>query len=715
MKNVLQITLESDLCASSGENFGVHIDSDVHFDRYGLPHVPSKRLKGCLRAAAMELCDFGLLSRETVDGIFGKRGGQRGSLVLRNAQLKNHKNYVDEINLSPFNELRDPQRVLACFTYKRTQTAIAENGIARPHSLRTSRVVRKNLVFICEFSLDDRYIEAFVIINSALRHIGLNRTRGLGLVKSEIHESARLIENAPTPSSGAIKSDSSQYQITYTLKLLDPLMFPRAEGGARKTESHIPGSSVMGFFASRMKGLEDDDYYRLFYRGALVFGNGYITDGRTRFVPAAASIRKNKAAGLDKCINSIAAYNSSVNAVIEELRQSKPVNDLFLANEINASNYMEVDTEINYHHQLETEAVEREFYQYDALSAGQLFSGVISGCGRDIARVIDAWPSDGIFTLGRSITAQYGHAVAVDVKVNEIKRESRQMSDIFAVQLLSPCLILDVESGNASLTIDSLKKAVESIVGENLTCEHSVMRYKLVGGFNSTWKLPKPQTMAFDAGTICVFRTESGAMANYQALNETRVGERISEGYGEVAAYRLSDAQKSLKLSPAALRVTKIVDDTLPFDIGLTRDVLRREAKQKIIAYATIKAKGSAMRININSTTLHRIALMLAESEGCTDIFAQSILDIKDVIKRADCFRLLFDPQKKIDIDDINIMFKDINILCNHINSFIESIRGNAIPPEYTPYCNLGSDEILSVYMNAYISQIKYMLRGRTA
>jgi CRISPR/Cas system CSM-associated protein Csm3 (group 7 of RAMP superfamily) len=51
----LEITLDSDALVGSGESYGSIIDGDVVFELNGLPYIPAKRIKGCLRDAAEEI------------------------------------------------------------------------------------------------------------------------------------------------------------------------------------------------------------------------------------------------------------------------------------------------------------------------------------------------------------------------------------------------------------------------------------------------------------------------------------------------------------------------------------------------------------------------------------------------------------------------------------------------------------------------------------
>ena len=56
----MKITIEllSDICIGSGESYNSVIDTDVTYDDYGLPYIPAKRIKGCIREAGLELKDL---------------------------------------------------------------------------------------------------------------------------------------------------------------------------------------------------------------------------------------------------------------------------------------------------------------------------------------------------------------------------------------------------------------------------------------------------------------------------------------------------------------------------------------------------------------------------------------------------------------------------------------------------------------------------------
>ena len=49
----LTIKLLSDLCTYSGDTYNSVVDTDVVYDENGIPYIPAKRIKGCIREAAL--------------------------------------------------------------------------------------------------------------------------------------------------------------------------------------------------------------------------------------------------------------------------------------------------------------------------------------------------------------------------------------------------------------------------------------------------------------------------------------------------------------------------------------------------------------------------------------------------------------------------------------------------------------------------------------
>ena len=55
-KNQMKIKIEllSDLCTCSGETYNSMVDMDVVYDENGIPYIPAKRLKGCIRESLQQ-------------------------------------------------------------------------------------------------------------------------------------------------------------------------------------------------------------------------------------------------------------------------------------------------------------------------------------------------------------------------------------------------------------------------------------------------------------------------------------------------------------------------------------------------------------------------------------------------------------------------------------------------------------------------------------
>ncbi len=84
----LTIKLLSDLCTYSGDTYNSVVDTDVVYDENGIPYIPAKRIKGCIREAAKEMADLGIGTSQ-IDEIFGKEGNQNSAFSLSNAYIEN--------------------------------------------------------------------------------------------------------------------------------------------------------------------------------------------------------------------------------------------------------------------------------------------------------------------------------------------------------------------------------------------------------------------------------------------------------------------------------------------------------------------------------------------------------------------------------------------------------------------------------------------------
>lgn len=203
----LKISLLSSCIIGSGEGFGALIDSDIVFDSYGIPYIPSKRIKGCLRDSATEVCEIlslsGIeifdLSKENnsfriVNSLFGKPGQTNPSpLRISNLYITEYDNLTQWLGylFDKYNKFFYTEAVRNYFTKIKHQTAIDENGLAKEGSLRTIRVAVKGLEFIGDIELlneDQDFIKLLFFASKNLRRFGTKRTRGFGEIECHLFE-----------------------------------------------------------------------------------------------------------------------------------------------------------------------------------------------------------------------------------------------------------------------------------------------------------------------------------------------------------------------------------------------------------------------------------------------------------------------------------------------------------------------------------------------
>ena len=211
----LTIKLKSPCLIGSGEGFGAIIDSDIVFDEYGVPYVPSKRIKGCLRDSAIEICEmfeqsgikiFNLNKEdgkeyEIVKNVFGKPGNDKSAPVyFSNLTIQGYydiKKWLAYL-FNQYNSLISREDIVEQYTEIRQQTAIDEiTGTADEHSLRTIRVAKKKLVFEGSIDVntdadtDDVKLLYFAVKN--LRRFGTKRNRGYGEIECKLYDSSEEI------------------------------------------------------------------------------------------------------------------------------------------------------------------------------------------------------------------------------------------------------------------------------------------------------------------------------------------------------------------------------------------------------------------------------------------------------------------------------------------------------------------------------------------
>ena len=180
-----KINLLSDWHCGSGLSAGVESDAEVLKDDSNLPYIPGKTIKGLLKDALMEMPEH-YAPRDMVGKLFGREEKDKDGMVIRT-----HKGSLFFSNATLCAEEQEevvPE--LAEFLYRNiSSTTINENGVAKPKTLRTMEVCIP-ISLVGEIAGIENEEEKTLIKKAIqwVRHLGVNRNRGLGRCQFIIDE-----------------------------------------------------------------------------------------------------------------------------------------------------------------------------------------------------------------------------------------------------------------------------------------------------------------------------------------------------------------------------------------------------------------------------------------------------------------------------------------------------------------------------------------------
>lgn len=168
-----KIKFLSDWHIGSGLAGGAEADAVVLKDRDMLPYIPGKTIKGLLRDASQDIQEA-TGKDMSVEEIFGGRDAKiRTSIHFSDARLSDDEN--SEIAANKLSE----------FLYRNiASTAIDKNGVAKMQALRVMEVcIPLELTGTISNIEDQAMKETLLQSLKWVRHLGVNRNRGLGRCK----------------------------------------------------------------------------------------------------------------------------------------------------------------------------------------------------------------------------------------------------------------------------------------------------------------------------------------------------------------------------------------------------------------------------------------------------------------------------------------------------------------------------------------------------
>jgi hypothetical protein len=197
----LQFLTKTDATFGRGDGVASLIDAEVQHDRYGLPFLGGRSLKGLLEEECASIL-FALKHQNkdqkfytAARHLFGSPGStdsDKALLHISDARLPAdlRKAVVAQVDKQRgMNTLR-PEQVLNSLTAIRRQTAISECGAPKKKSLRAMRVILRETPFEAEltFNQDPSGMDLPLLAAciKAFRRAGTGRNRGRGEITARL-------------------------------------------------------------------------------------------------------------------------------------------------------------------------------------------------------------------------------------------------------------------------------------------------------------------------------------------------------------------------------------------------------------------------------------------------------------------------------------------------------------------------------------------------
>ena len=586
----LEIILNSDLCAGNGESAGNSIDSDVCIDDAGIPYIPSRRIKGCLKQAAFDLKKMGytLASDRNIIALFGDAYGNEGAFSICDAMIKDANGIRQYLNTEIKNsdnsdEIKDmahASKIVNLFTSVRGQTML-DDGCKVDNSLRFTRVVNQYDP-LSLFTENDNKADI------------------------DCSEADKLVK------------------ISYKVVLNSPLTLP----GCDELNTSVPARSVIGCMAGyylHSGSAEDEDFRKLFLDGTVSWsGLTPVIEGEIS-VPVPMMIVRLKNGG-----------NKLINNLIEEKddwkkKKPKTLDGSFTVQTQNEYKIAEPSIHTYYHYAINgtqqdgnnDENNTKMLYMQESIDAGAVYGGTII-CPVNMKDKVLKCLYEARIQFGRSKSAQYATcSLYAKPEVEEYKNNIRHVKagEKLYVVLQSDLALLD----NGVYRTDSA--CIREAIGKKLNLSSDIAensldycRYHVIGGFQSTWQLQKPQIPVVRAGSVYCFKVKEEC----DIPQTIRIGEFAQEGMGICGIMTVSDFEKVSSIEMSRIEQAHFTVDNNRIEQLLTR--LKMEAIMEHMRSFALKIAEAEVTKNIPEARLRN---MVSKANDYSDL-NKMILKIKE-------------------------------------------------------------------------------------
>lgn len=644
----IKIDLLSHTLTGSGEGAGI-IDSDVIFDDFGFPYIPSRRIKGVLRESAQEVCDIlGVNDYKIVNSIFGKDGFTEGKLHMGNFFINDYKEIKEEIeNLrnyknSIYRGFVNSSKIISYYTELRQQTSIEEDStIAKESSLRTFRVLKPGLKFagklyeITPLTKKEKAILYLAAIN--LKRIGTSRNRGFGEIRCSIEDieirslddatkylnsDKNIVEESKFSDLEKFNADKkgNVKKLSYKITTLSPIVLSKeiGEQNTINTEKYIPSTTIRGLFANKFinefnlgrAAHKNDNFYNLFLKNEIIFTPAYPFKNN-EYYPA---LYLHKEKGKDSNL----VYN-----ILEKApdKKTKPLNKTIHYNDDKVYTY-DISTTFYFHNardRAKGHSIGENIFYYEAINEGEEFKGFIIGDEGYLQGIKNAFKQEFVSFIGRSKSAQYG-LVKIELGDLEDTKVLNVEDEEFSIVAVSP-IILHNDWGFSEISEKTLKNYLKKYFNDcNIVVDKIIARAEYVENFVGIWGMKNARELAYSPGSAfkIIVKGCSSLKEKLSDLLLRGLGEKTDLGFGRVKMYPdLSEKYNEAKEEDES----KNIDPKISISIisAIIEDEIKDELKIKAFEKANNSFRNKHILKSISNNLIGRLEGMLFDTKSLDD------------------------------------------------------------------------------------------------
>lgn len=558
-KYPIKIELLSETIWGNGESKNGVVNTDILIDNDGFPYLLGKTFKGYLKKAVNDILKPS-----------GKYKDEIISEFFKDKEVKNNEHYTHyDASVIRFTNFYLDDAIKAIFNNENNEreTIILEaltdirfaNNI-KEEKLRTSRVLKKGLIFNGYIEtteeLSEEKLDFIKMAAKSLKHMGISKSRGKGLVKVEVSDLEMVKEMELS-----LKNKDFDY-ILCELNLIEPVKIGNSQSqyDYEETKGYISGANIRGSIISKYLSkfkVQDNSFDELLKKVCFYDAYPIFTDNNEKHYsfPTPSIFRIAKDTDKD---NKIKTYKSPehYSTVFEKQKievdsgnGKKEIERRVIKFKKGEFSYVKDETlyqfnikkDYRFHHTQEKD--EENIFRYESIARGQKFYGVI-----DLTKVHNPLKNkiyeliikDPTLYLGGARTAGYGKTEVSSVetienfeslikKLTYLKAEDKEQLDIY---FLSDGVL---RGENHQIISEFSDDYIKNILGIDVKDKKMDISPTVVTGFNAKYNSPLPQVYGIEKGSV--IRYEGIKNIDFKKVNEfikLQHGDRKQDGLGRV-------------------------------------------------------------------------------------------------------------------------------------------------------------------------------------